>query len=299
MKPEYLKGIIPAFMSGFTDNNENIDTARIRSLAQYLIDKGVNGLYVGGSSGEMLLCSVEERKILLETVISESNNKITVISHVGCTGTRETVELARHAAKAGANAVSSVTPLYFAYSFAEVKQYYKDIADASGLPVIIYNIPARTGMTLNAEQLHELLLIPGVAGMKFTSSDFFMLERLVSEHPDHVFYNGSDEMLLSGLAAGADGGIGTTYNFMPEVFVSILDSFKKNKIAEARYAQSTANRIIKTLLKYGAVQASKYLIKLNGIDYGECRRPFMPLTEEAKKELMENSFKPLEEWRRR
>lgn len=296
MKPDFLKGIMPALLTGFTDDNTAIDCERNRSLVRHLMEQGVHGLYIGGSSGEMLLCSVDERKQLLEAVLAETQKKITVIAHVGCTGTRETLELVRHAAKVGADAVSSVTPLYFAYSFADVKHYYEMIAAASDLPVIIYNIPARTGMTLNADQLHELLTIPGIAGMKFTSSDFFLLERLRADHPDKVFYNGSDEMLLSGLSAGADGGIGTTYNFQANRMLAIYNLYHEGKMQEALVVQSKANSIIKTVLKYGVIPACKELLNIGGLPYGFCREPFLPLSDadkvtlavEAKENLGEN-----------
>ena len=282
MKPEYLKGIMPALLTGYTDDLSAIDTNRVRTLVRFLMHEGVHGLYVGGSSGEMLLCSVEERKTLLEAVLAETQKKITVIAHIGATGTRESIELARHAEKAGADALSSVTPLYFAYSFADVRQYYVDLTKASSLPVIIYNIPARTGMTLNSEQLHELLMIPGVAGMKFTASDFFQLERLRTTHPDHVFYNGSDEMLLSGLAAGADGGIGTTYNFQAKRMLEIYRLYHEGKMQQALAMQSRANEIIETVIRYGVMPATKEVLRLGGLDYGVCRPPFRPLDEERK-----------------
>ncbi|MBR5870695.1 MAG: N-acetylneuraminate lyase [Clostridia bacterium] len=285
MKPEFLKGIMPALLTGFTDDLTAIDITRTRKLVRFLVDSGVHGLYVGGSSGEMLLCSVEERKTLLEAVLAETQKKVTVIAHIGATGTRETCELAAHAEKAGADALSSVTPLYFAYSFADVKQYYVDITKASSLPVIIYNVPARTGMTLNYDQLHELLEIPGVAGMKFTASDFYQLERLRTGHPNHVFYNGSDEMLLSGLAAGADGGIGTTYNFQPDRMLKIYELYQQGKMQEALAVQSQANEIISAVLKYGVMPACKELLKIGGLDYGTCRKPFRPLAEEYKAPL--------------
>jgi len=282
MKPENLKGIFPAFMTAFTDDLTGIDTARIRKLARFLIDKGAKGLYVGGSSGEMLLCSVEERKLLLETVMDEVGDRATIIAHVGCTGTRETIELARHAQAVGAHALSSVTPLYFAYSFEDVKQYYKDITAASDLPLIIYNIPARTGMTLNIAQLGELLSIDGVAGMKFTSSDFYMLERLRTQFPEHIFYNGSDEMLLSGLAAGADGGIGTTYNFQLPRLLEIHRLYNEGRMKEALAVQSKVNEMVASIHKFGGIPCSKELITIGGIDYGCCRAPFRPLSEDEK-----------------
>ena len=286
MKPEFLKGIMPALLTGFTDDGSAIDTARVGTLVKHLMKQGVHGLYVGGSSGEMLLCSVEERKTLLEAVLAETRKKITVIAHVGCTGTRETLELARHAEKAGADALSSVTPLYFAYSFEDVKNFYIALAAETSLPVIIYNIPARTGMTLNADQLHELLTIPNIAGMKFTSSDFFQLERLRADHPDKIFYNGSDEMLLSGLSAGADGGIGTTYNFQANRMLDIYRLYHEGKMQEALAVQSQANKIIASVLKYGVMPACKELLTIGGLPYGRCRAPFTPLSAE-KRALLE------------
>lgn len=284
MNTDFLKGILPAFLTAFTDDLSDIDTARIRKLARHLIAEGVHGLYVGGSSGEMLLCSIKERMTLLETVLEEANTaprKTAIIAHVGATSTRDTVALARHAERAGAHALSSVTPLYFSYTFAEVKRFYEDLASATALPVIIYNIPARTGMTLNETQLHELLTIPGVAGMKHTSSDFFLLQRLVAEHPGKVFYNGSDEMLLSGLAAGAHGGIGTTYNVQPKRMLAIYNKFKSGDIRGAQAEQDTANRLIASMLRYGCMACCKASLAARGIDYGICRPPFLPLTNEA------------------
>ncbi len=288
MKPEFLKGIMPALMTGFTDDREAIDDARMKKLTAHLMKQGVHGLYVGGSSGEMLLCSDAERRQLLEDVLSVTEKKITVIAHVGCTGTRETLALARHAEKAGADALSSVTPLYFAYSFTDVKHFYEALAAETSLPVIIYNIPARTGMTLNAAQLHELLSIPNIGGMKFTSSDFFQLERLRADHPDKIFYNGSDEMLLSGLSAGADGGIGTTYNFQADRMLEIYRLYHAGKMKEALAVQSRANRIIESVLKYGVMPACKEILRLGGLDYGKCRAPFTALDDDQIAALAED-----------
>ena len=132
--------------------------------------------------------------------------------------------------------------------------------------------------------------------MKFTSSDFFTLNLLTQEFPDKVFYNGSDEMLLSGLAAGADGGIGTTYNFMPKHIVGIYRLFSEGRISEARELQSRANRVIDTVVRLGTLPASKYMIKLSGLDYGECREPFMPLTDTAKHELEVSAWSQIAEF---
>ncbi|MBQ7932765.1 MAG: dihydrodipicolinate synthase family protein, partial [Clostridia bacterium] len=183
------------------------------------------------------------------------------------------------------HALSSVTPLYYKYSYREVKHYYEQIAAETDLPVIIYNIPALTGTTLNYDQLCEILSIPGVGGMKFTSSDFFQLERIRAAFPDKVFYNGSDEMLLSGLAAGADGGIGTTYNYQPARILGVYNEFRAGNMAKALEYQAKANETIAKILKYGVLPSSKMLMKLNGMDYGTCREPFMPLDDAAIEDL--------------
>lgn len=294
MNIKNLYGIMPALMTAFDDNG--IDTDRVGRLVRRQASDGVHGFYVGGSSGEMVLCSTNERKKVLETVMENKGN-LAVIAHVGCLSTKDTVELSKHAKSCGADAVSSVTPLYYKYSFAEVKNFYRRIAEASELPVIIYNIPGLTGAAYGYDQLCELLEIEGVEGMKFTSSDFFLLNRLVNTYPDKVFYNGSDEMLLSGLAAGAQGGIGTTYNFMPDLMVKIYSLARENKMDEARAVQSVANKAIATVLRNGVLPACKHLISLYGVPYGECREPFMPLDDEAKNDLYENAWSVIEGFR--
>jgi len=234
----------------------------------------------------MILMTVDERKALLEATMEVAKETgIAIIAHTGAMSTADTLELTRHAESVGADAVSSVTPLYFKYTVREVNYYYERIAGETNIPVIIYNIPGLTGLSLNREQLGTLLSIPGVGGMKFTCSDFCQLERLVSDHPDKIFYNGADEMLLSGLAAGADGGIGTTYNFMPEKFVKIYNDFKAGNMADALKTQGEANEIICAILKHGGMPSSKYLINRRGFEYGICREPFMPLPKESMEAL--------------
>lgn len=283
MKDKALCGIMPALMTAFNENG--VDTAKVTALTKVLADAGVHGLYVGGSSGEMILMTEDERKVLLETVMASVGDRLTVIAHVGTTSTAGSLALARHAEKCGAKAVSSVTPLYYKYGFREVKHYYERLAAETSLPVIIYNIPVLTGTTLSTDQLSEILSIPNVGGMKFTSSDFFQLERIRSAFPDKVFYNGSDEMLLSGLAAGADGGIGSTYNVQPKTILAVYNAYMANDARGALAYQAKANRLIAEVLKYGVLPSCKMLLKLNGLDYGECREPFLPLDGEAIKAL--------------
>lgn len=288
MKLEKLTGILPALVTAFDENG--VDTKTTGKLVDKLLGAGVDGMYIGGSTGEMVLQSVAERKALLECVIEAAAGRGAMIAHIGAMTTADTVELAKHAKTAGADAVSSVTPLYYKYTFREIKNYYQRIADAAELPVIIYNIPALTGTVLSSDQLCELLSIPGIGGMKFTSSDFYQLERLRTAFPDHIFYNGSDEMLLSGLAAGADGGIGTTYNYQPERMVNIRKAFLANDIKGARKLQSEANQTIEVILRNGVLVSTKKLLELMGMPVGVCREPIMPLSDEMVADLRENAL---------
>ncbi len=290
-----VKGILPALIAPFNIQGE-IDCQKGVDLATKLIKTGVAGLYVGGSSAEMFLCSVEERKAMLEAVTAVKGNA-NIIAHIGALNTKDSVELAKHAALSNADAISSVTPIYFSYSFEEIKNYYKRLCDESGLPMIIYNIPARTGITFSFEQISELLSIDGVTGMKYTMYDGFLLNRLKTAFPDKIFYSGPDEALLSNLAAGADGGIGTTYNFMPELFLEIYRLFNENKLEEARKVQSVAADVIAKILPYGVISATKQMVTFSGIDCGAPREPMLPLCEESKKKLYNEVWLPLEQWK--
>lgn len=290
-----LKGIMPALMTAFDDSTGSISKEKTASLVKKLKSAGVNGFYVGGSSGEMVLCTLKERMELLETVMGVSGD-LTVIAHTGAMSTEDAIQLSRHAQSVGADAISSVTPLYYKYSFKEIKHYYTRLCEAVNIPVIIYNIPALTGTALDFSQLSDLLSIDGVGGMKFTSSDFFLLNRLKQAFPDKVFYNGCDEMLLSGLSAGADGGIGTTYNFMPELFLSIYSLFAQGRMKEANAVQSLANQVIAEVISKGTLPASKQMIAFSGLDYGICREPLLPLDETDKIELYEKAWKPIENY---
>lgn len=143
----------------------------------------------------------------MEIVAEEAKGKITLIAHVGCVSTAESQQLAMAAARVGFDAVSAVTPFYYPFSFEEHCDHYRAIIDsAEGLPMVVYNIPALSGVKLTLDQINTLVTLPGVGALKQTSGDLFQMEQIRREHPDLVLYNGYDEIFASGLLAGADGG---------------------------------------------------------------------------------------------
>lgn len=277
-------GVFPALLTPF-DASGAVNYNALRELVQWNLGKGANGFYVCGSTSEAFLLTGDERKKIVETVCAEAAGKAAVIAHVGCIGQDMAVDLARHAKEAGADAISSVPPFYYGFSFEEIKSYYFALADV-GLPVFIYNFTAAGGARLTAPQFMEFLSDPRFLGVKHTSSDFFLLERLKAFRPDAVIFNGYDEMFLPGLAAGADGGIGSTYNFMAEKYIVIEKAFRNGDLAAAQAEQKKANAIISALLDCGVMPGCKALCRHLGLDLGECRKPFRRLTEDQTRRLI-------------
>lgn len=280
-----LSGIFPALLTPF-DASGRINEDSLRKLVSFNIAKGVDGFYVCGSTGEAFLLSHEERKRILEVVVSEVAGRVAVICHVGAISTDFSIELGRHAVVTGADAVSSIPPFYYKFSTDEVLGFYRDLADAIELPVIPYNFPALSGVSLSGDLIRQLRKHPRIAGVKFTSSDLFQLERMKKADPELIVYNGFDEMFLAGMAMGADGAIGSTYNFMPGKFLGIRERLLAGDLPGARALQDQANEVIQVLIATGKpLVAQKYLTGLIGIPCGDCRRPFIPLTNTEKANL--------------
>ena len=277
---ETFKGIYPALVTPF-DKDGHIDGAMIQKLIEHNLKKGVSGFYVCGSSGESYLLSLDERRYVIDAASEACRGRCPLIVHAGLIATEHTVALAEHAEKRGAAAVSSVPPFYFPFTEREVIGYYRDLAEAVSLPVVIYNIPAMSGVKFSGEALEKLLAIPSVIGVKHTSTDLFQLERLIDGHPDKTFFIGYDELFLSALAIGIKAGIGTTYNIMAEKFIELISAFETGDAARARNLQGQINDVISVLGRVGVFKGTKAILKLQGFDCGECRRPFEPLDAES------------------
>ncbi|MBR3761879.1 MAG: N-acetylneuraminate lyase [Lachnospiraceae bacterium] len=283
---EKFKGIFPALLTPF-DENDRVNVKVLEELVDYNLKKGVNGFYVGGSTAEAFLLTEEERLLVMKTVSERAKGKCTLIAHVGCISTAQAIKFAKAAEEMGYDAVSSVAPFYYKFSFKEIKKYYFDIVDAVSLPMLIYNFPAFSGVNLTVDNIKEFLEDDRFIGVKHTSNDFFALEQFKAAFPDKLVYNGYDEMLLAGLSMGADGAIGSTFNFMAEKFIKIRELLAQNDLAGAQKIQKDANIIIQALCKVGVMQGEKAVLDALGFDFGPARAPFAPLTEAQKKELLD------------
>ena len=275
------EGIIPAFYACY-DAEGKINPVAVRELTRWFIEKGVNGLYVGGSSGECIYQSKEERKLVLENVMAEAKGKITVIAHIACNNTADSQELAAHAESLGVDAIASIPPIYFKLPPYAIAKYWNDMSEAApNTDFIIYNIPQLAGVSLTPALLKEMLKNPRVIGVKNSSMPVQDIEEFRAE--GCAVFNGPDEQLLSGLVAGAIGGIGGTYGAMPELYIKIYNLVKENKIAEAREIQDDCLQIIINLCgckgnMYAVIKA--VLRKMGAPDCGGVRAPLFNLVPE-------------------
>lgn len=268
-------GIIPAFYACYDDQG-NISESRTHALCDYLFEKGVQGVYVGGSSGECIYQSLEERKSVLSYVASSLKGKMTLIAHVGAPSTRDSIELAKHAAALGYDALSAIPPIYFKLPDSAVYKYWSEIMEATPLPFIIYNIPQTTGYTLTPALFAKLLSNKKVIGVKNSSMPTMDIERFKKVGgKDVVVFNGPDEQYVAGRIMGADAGIGGTYAVMPELFLQANKFVLAGKFEEAGQLQSDINDIIIALcsLKGSMYAAIKEILRLRDVNVGSVRAP--------------------------
>ena len=280
MNKHKYHGIFPAFYACY-DEGGAINAEGVRSLTRMMIEKGVHGLYVGGSSGECIYQNVAERKMVLENVMDIAKGKITIIAHVACNNTADSRQLAAHAEQLGVDAIAAIPPIYFKLTPYAIADYWNDIsAAAPNTDFIIYNIPQLAGVSLTVPLLKEMLKNPRVIGVKNSSMPTQDIQMWRDEGA--LVFNGPDEQLISGLVIGAVGGIGGTYGAMPQLYLKLYECVKAGKMDTALEIQNDCCRIIYKLCSgQGQMYAMiKQVLRLNeGVDCGSVRLPLPALNE--------------------
>jgi len=285
-----LKGLIAApYTPMDKQGGLNLDT--IDKYADHLIENGVSGVFVCGTTGEWPSLSTEERKAVLEKWISAARGKLKVISHVGGNSVYQSIELASHASRAGAYAIGSLAPSFFKPG--NVKELVSFLAPVAGaapdLPFFYYHIPSLTGVHLNVSELMVAAResIPTFAGVKFTHWDLYDMQKCMAfDEGRYTIFHGFDEILLCGLSLGIQAAVGSTYNYIPALYLKIWDAFNRNDFIRARELQMISVRIVDILNRYGgATAAGKVIMKYIGIDCGDCRNPLRKLTEDEKEAM--------------
>ena len=282
---EDFKGVIPAVLSVF-DAQEELDEKGTRELIRFLCSFDIGGLYLTGSTGEAFLMNSEERKRQVEIVMDEVGDRLPVVVHVGAMSTRASIELARHAEAAGAAGISSVPPFYFKFNEEQIFGYYRDISEATSLPMIVYNIPLAGMMTVS--MIERLASLPNVRGVKYTGTALYEVTQIRDAcKPGFQIYGGCDELGSSNIALGVDGIIGSFYNCIPDLYLRIWKAVKESDVETAARLQRKALHVIMLGIQSGSMMACiKLWLRAAGVQAGYARRPFDNFTEEQAESLV-------------
>jgi len=275
-----LEGIMPALFTMY-DEDGNVTTDGLEDYLRFLIDRGCTGFFVGGSTGEGFLQTLDERKLFLEAVVKTVAGQLPVIAHVGTLATRDACDLARFAARVGADAVGSVMPIYYAIGTQGAVDYYRAIGEAAGLPLLIYYYSgAAVGRFDPQVFVDNFLDLPHLFAMKYTGPDLEVLGKVMDLTDGRLnTVMGLDQLLMPALSLGLDGAIGSTYNFAPEIFVAIYDHYRAGETAEAQRLMARGARLIYRLMRnYSLMAASREVLTMRGVPVGSPRAPLPSLT---------------------
>ena len=291
MKARKLSGLVAApFTPMHSDGRINTDA--IKPYADWLLKTGVQGVFVNGTTGEGVSMTIKERCEVTEAWIKASEGRLKVIVHVGTNCQADAAELAAHAQNSGAYAIASMAPNFFKPACVEdLIGWFKNVAAAAPeLPFYYYNMPSMTGVSLPVDKflVEGKKLIPNLAGVKFTHNNLMEMNQCLMLGDFEVLH-GFDEILLCGLSLGAVSAVGSTYNYAGVVYNELLRAFADGNIAKARELQRYSVEIVKIIIKYGGgVRGGKAIMKLIGIDCGECRLPISRFSEQEYASLQED-----------
>ena len=283
-----LEGIFPALVTPFKNEGE-INEKALRNLVNLVIEGEVDGVVPVGTTGEFVYMSKGERKRAVETVIDEVNGRVSVIAGTGASSTMETIELCRHAKDVGADAALVVTPYYLRPADKGAYQHFYEVAKATDIPIVLYNIPQCTGGFLSREVVEDLARIDNIAGLKDSSGHLpYMLELLSFVGGKINIVCGHDEVVLPALAAGARGAILASANVMPDIWVNLYKAVQKGDVDSARKLQMSAQKLARIFCRHGGAVAVKTALKMMSVDVGKVRRPLVSggvLAWEVKEEI--------------
>lgn len=281
-----LAGIHAALIAAYDDRGE-LSLERQGELIDHALRQGVDGVFVSGSTGEAYLQSIDERKATISAAIEQVDGRGPVIAHTGSLDTRTAITLTEHAGQAGAAAVSSVTPIYYHYDEAQFEAYFRELSAAAGqTPLIAYHIPGRSHVQLSPDFFLRLANDGVLQGLKYSATDLYPLAEMARKAPhDFLVFNGSDEVLLGGLALGAHGGIGSTYNAIGWVYRRLVDLAAAGKFDSARHMQHLANQFIAEMSNFDFLLFLRQALRHGGIQTGHSRGPLPTITDAQQHEI--------------
>lgn len=283
-----IKGIIPPIITPMHED-ERVNEEELRNQVNRLIGAGVHGLFPFGTNGEGYILREEEKERILEIVVDETAGRVPVYAGTGCIGTKDTIKQSQKAMALGADILSIITPSFAAASQEELYEHYKAVADAVNMPIVLYNIPARTGNSLAPATVAKLARIDNIVGAKDSSGNFDnMLQYIeLTREFDFAILSGNDSLILWNLLAGGTGGIAGCANVYPENMVAIYERYMAGDLEGARKAQD-AIRSFRSCFKYGNPNTIvKTAVAMLGYPVGRCRAPFCRVSEEGIKQIQQ------------
>jgi len=282
------QGVMPALVTPFTEDGKQVDEEALRNVVKRCIELGVSGVVPCGTTGEFVNLTTEEKKKIIDTVIDETNGKVKVIAGTGAAGTDQALEMTKYAKDAGADAALIVTPFYLKPADRGVYEHFDTIASQVDLPIILYNIPQATGLSLPWQMVEDLAQIPNIVGLKDSSGQLAYILAVLEKVRDKInVMCGHDEIVVGALAAGCSGVILASANFMPDIWVQVYNAIQKGDLNTARELQHRVQKITRIIAKSGAV-GTKEALNLMGMKVGPVRLPLSvggELTYEEREEL--------------
>jgi 4-hydroxy-tetrahydrodipicolinate synthase len=280
------KGIICAMITPL-DENQDINPKATRELIDYLINKGVYGLFILGTNGECHVLTDDEKVEFAKIVIEHTNNRVPVFVGTGGNSTREVINLSKRMEAIGASALSIITPYFVPPTQKELIEHYKAVAAEVSLPIMMYNMPGKTGINIEPESVKELAKVKNIVGIKDSGGKLDNMKAYleVTKGEDFGVFSGSDSLILDILKVGGHGAVAATANFLAGIDVAIYNNFIKGDIEAAQKAQDSIEEL-RRILKFGTIPSViKQTVVFNGINVGPARLPVSRVTGEKLDEI--------------
>lgn len=283
---ELVKGIIAAMQTPMKEDG-SLNEAEMRNQINREIMAGVDGVFCLGTNGEFFVLSLEERIRVMEIFVEEVRGRVPVYAGTGCVSTADTIYLSKEAQRIGVDVISVITPYFAAISQEELYEHYRAVAEGVDLPIVMYNIPMRAGVTIEPETVAKLADIPNIVGIKDSSGKFELIQAYIhaTRGKEFAVLSGNDALILDTLKAGGTGGITAISNILPEIMVSIYQKYMAGDEAGARKAQDSIAPI-RACFQYGNPNSIvKVATNLIGHPVGSCRKPFGLVPDEAREAI--------------
>lgn len=273
-----IKGTIPALVTPFKDGE--VDFSAFKNHIDFVIEGGVNGVVPCGTTGESATLDEKEHREVIEKTVEYVNSRVPVIAGTGSNSTKEAVNLSRFAEKAGADALLVITPYYNKPSQQGLINHFKTVADSVNLPIIMYNVPSRTGVNLNADTVCTLSEIKNIVGIKEASGNMVQISEIIKNCPDDfVVLSGDDFLTFPILTLGGKGVISVTANVYPSRLVRMVNSALNGEMEEARKIHFELSELSRAMFLEVNPVPVKTALSLMGKISPELRPPLAPLSE--------------------